>query len=532
MTIDPNIGRLLSNRYQLVELVGKGAMGRVYRAEDTLLGGVIAVKFLAQTLLNKWMRDRFKIEARTCAQLGQKSIHIVRVTDYGVNEDDVPFYVMEYLQGESLSEVISTQPIPLPRFLNLARQICLGLQCAHQGVMEDGKLCPIIHRDIKPSNILVSQDASLGEMVKILDFGIAKLIQEDNGQTNSFMGTLAYSSPEQMEGRELDARSDIYSLGIMMFEMLTGKMPLQAETHAFGSWYKAHHFQPPRSFDSANPSLRLPKALENLVMSCLAKTPAERPQSVVHVLKALEPLEQRYSASRQISKRIDEALRQSDANESVTKPSHELVAKPPSTIQAPPASDLCLLATWPTSKPIAQIVFAQAFKASHGTLPTIWVMLPQQEIQNLQVNKLYNKIYKNFLYCMTPHPMLLWVTAIYNRLHSADQGPRWLPCYLDLKTAQGQELARLLADKKQYQILLFALEAPGRCVHAITVPINQLQCSELVQWVITSMSASSVGQASMSKELLKAELDKLKPKITGELEKNSQGTSFGMLGQS
>ncbi len=104
MTTDPQIGRLLSNRYQLIELVGKGAMGRVYRAEDVLLGAVIAVKFLSQTLLSPKMRDRFKAEARTCAQLGQKSIHIVRVTDYGVNDEDIPFYVMEYLQGKALAK--------------------------------------------------------------------------------------------------------------------------------------------------------------------------------------------------------------------------------------------------------------------------------------------------------------------------------------------------------------------------------------------------------------------------------------------
>ncbi|MBD2018794.1 serine/threonine protein kinase, partial [Leptolyngbya sp. FACHB-36] len=100
MTTDPRIGRSLSNRYQLVQLVGKGAMGTVYRAEDTLLGRVVAVKFLSQALLNPKMRDRFRNEARTCAQLGQKSIHIVNVTDYGIDEthgDKMPFYVMEYL---------------------------------------------------------------------------------------------------------------------------------------------------------------------------------------------------------------------------------------------------------------------------------------------------------------------------------------------------------------------------------------------------------------------------------------------------
>lgn len=509
MVTDPYIGRLLSNRYQIVELVGKGAMGKVYRAEDILLGGVIAVKFLSQALLNKKMRDRFKAEARTCAQLGQKSIHIVRVMDYGVDDQDIPFYVMEYLQGDSLNEIITSQPIPLPRFLSLARQICLGLQCAHLGVKVEDKVCPIIHRDIKPSNILVSQDTSLGELVKILDFGIAKLIQEDSGQTNSFMGTLAYSSPEQMEGRELDARSDIYSLGVMMFEMLTGKMPLQAETHSFGAWYKAHHFQPPRGFNTVNPGLKLPKVLENLVMSCLSKSPHDRPQSATDVLKALEPLEQRYSASRQISHRISEVL-----------------AKKPEVIEpaskAPPLIDeICQAATWPKNKPIAQIVFAQPLTTSKGTLPAIWVMLSEKEIENLRVNKLYNKIYKNFLCIQQPHPMLLWVTAVYNRRYGQDQGPRWMPCYLDLKTPQGGEIIRLLSEKGQYQILLFALENPEHCFHAISVGINPSQSSQLQHWLLTSSSWISTGKPTFSKDLLKAELEKLKPKISSDMERGS-----------
>jgi serine/threonine-protein kinase len=150
MTTDSNIGSLLANRYRLVELAGKGAMGRVYRAEDVLLGGVIAVKFLATTLLNSKMRDRFKHEAQTCAQLGQKSIHIVRVMDYGVNQEDVPFYVMEFLQGDSLSDAINAPTLVLPRFLNLSRQICLGLAvCPSRNLSRRNQL-PDHHRDIKP----------------------------------------------------------------------------------------------------------------------------------------------------------------------------------------------------------------------------------------------------------------------------------------------------------------------------------------------------------------------------------------------
>ncbi len=518
MTTDPNFGRVLANRYRLAELIGKGAMGRVYRAEDILLGGVIAVKFLSQTLLNPKMRDRFKSEAQTCAQLGRKSIHIVNVMDYGVNDDDVPFYVMEYLQGESLSEVINAQPLPLPRFLTFARQIALGLQCAHQGIMVDGSLYPIIHRDIKPSNILVSQDTSLGELVKILDFGISKLLQADSGQTNSYMGTLAYSSPEQMEGRELDSRSDIYSLGVMMYEMITGKMPLHVETHAFGAWYRAHHSQPPRAFEVVDPGLKLPKALETLIMSCLAKSPSDRPQSIADVLKALEPLEQRYSDSRRVGQRIGEIL--------ATKPTVDSRSKL-QPYQPTITDEICKLATWPSSKPVAQIVFAQCLITSKGNQPTVWVMLPQQDIQNLRVNKLYNKIYKNFLYAMSPHPSLLWITGIYNHLSSREQGPRWLPCYLDLKTQHGQEITRLLSERGEYQVLLFALEQPGACYHAITITINPSQRLQLQEWAVTSQSWKSIGQHALSKNLLKAEFDKLKPRVTAEMESGTGGSSLG-----
>ncbi len=506
---DPYIGQTLSNRYQLIELIGRGAMGRVYRADDILLGGVtVAVKFLSQTLLNRKMRDRFKIEAKTCAQLGQKSIHIVRVMDYGVNNEDVPYYVMEYLQGNSLSEIISTQSLSLPRFLSFARQICLGLQCAHQGIIIDGTVCPIIHRDIKPSNVLVSDDASLGELLKILDFGISKLLQSDSGQTNSYMGTLAYSSPEQMEGRELDPRSDVYSLGVMMYEMLTGKMPVQAETHSFGGWYKAHHFQPPRSFETTSPNLKIPRVLESLVINCLAKSPADRPQSVGEVLRALEPLEQRYTANRQISHRIREVL---DKRPPAADPRHN----------QPKTEEVCRNYSWPKDKPVAQIVFPQAVRNNDLTLATLWVMLPQREIENIQINKLYNRLYKNFLCTMSPHPMVLWITAVYNQSYHQESGPRWLRCYLDLKTGQGQEITRLLAEHGQYQILFFALENPQQCAYLTTITLKDTQQVQLREWSITGQTWVSVSKPSMSKDLLQTEFEKVKPRIASEMEAHS-----------
>lgn len=514
----PNMGRILQNRYRLLHLIGQGAMGHVYAAEDISLGGIpVAVKFLAQTLLTQKMRDRFEREAKTSAQLGQRNLHIVRVTDYGVDEEGIPFYVMEYLKGESLSEVISHRPLALPRFLDLTRQICLGLQCAHQGILIDGKIFPIVHRDIKPSNILVSQDDSLGELVKILDFGIAKMLEAESNQTECFMGTLAYSSPEQMEGRELDARADLYSLGVMMFQMLTGKMPLHADTHSFGGWYKAHHFQVPRSLESINPMARLPGELEALVMACLAKSPNDRPQTATDILTALAGLENQYG--RRHSQRYGEAHPDSvrpdsfRSNSAQTDFSRSPASRP--ITETPKTPSLILDGalhhiSWPSNMPLAEIVFPRALPTAQGHLPTLWVMMPQAETQRRRICTRYNQ----FLFLEAPHPMSLWLTVLYNR----GQEPRWLPCYLDLKTPSGRQIASLLGRVGQYQILFFAQEEPQRCAYTQTATIAEGQCRLLREWALAGQMSKGTLNPGISKEHLKSALEKMKPQIAMKLD--------------
>lgn len=494
---DPNIGRELSRRYLLMSLLGQGAMGRVYEAKDTLLGGVpVAVKFLAQTLMNDRMRDRFEREATTCAVLGQRSIHIVSVRDYGVDErDGVPFYVMEYLRGENLSSLISQKPIALPRFLHLVRQVCLGLKCAHEGIEIDGVLCPIVHRDIKPSNILVTKDSSLGELAKILDFGIAKMLQADSDQTNCFMGTLAYSSPEQMEGKELDARSDIYSLGVMMFQMLTGKMPIQADTHTFGGWYKAHHYHPPRTFDDINPYVKIPKVLESIVMGCLSKAPGDRPQSMTEVIKALDPLERRYVPGWEKAQELETILERTPVREK------------PDRLPFIRVDDIFKFASWPVTRPIAEIVFPNAFRTSKGPLATLWVMLGREDIERRRTCTRYNQ----FLFYP---PALLWLTVLYSHQH----GPRWLPCYLDLKSTDGQQMARLLAQSGEYRVIFFAKEEPQRCADVQLIKIAPEQARLLQDWITTTQTAPVVPAFGTSKNQLKSELQKLKPRIEMNLE--------------
>ena len=501
MNTDANHGRLLANRYELSELVGEGAMGRVYRAQDTVLGGVtVAIKFLSQALLNDNMRDRFEREATISALLGEKSIHVVRVKDYGVDEYNAPFYVMEFLSGESINDLISYQPMPLEKFLTLTRHVCLGLESAHQGIYFNGELCRIIHRDIKPSNIIVIQDPTLGEVAKILDFGIAKLIQASANQTQSFMGTLAYCSPEQMEGKELDSRSDIYSLGVMMYEMLTMDMPLLPQNSSFGGWYQAHHNFKPEPFSDR---LSLPPELQHLVFRCLAKERDERPQTAREILEALEAIENNCQFGQ--TNLSSNTAKDYQVNTTAV-PTFSTESVDDRTLNAETSvTEICLRTPWPQDKPLRKIVFSQLVDTPLGEAPVLCVMLDQDDIYQRISSIRYNQ----FLYLGNPYPMLLWITLLYN----PDHGAKWLTCYLDLKLNKGQQITRALAEKGKYRILFYALDEPQQCQHIASSVINNRNREMLQQWANLSQVTRSVGDAKMSKQVLKQELDKLKNKI-------------------
>ncbi|AFZ42587.1 serine/threonine protein kinase [Halothece sp. PCC 7418] len=495
MTEDRNEGRLLANRYRIIELVGKGAMGQVYRAEDTVLGGLtVAIKFVAQAVLNEKRRTRFEQEATICALLGEKSIHIVQVRDYGLDEYDVPFYAMEFLQGKGLNDLIKHRPLSLKRFLRLTRQICLGLQCAHQGIFFKGELCPIIHRDIKPSNILIVQDSTLGEMVKILDFGIAKLIQTGGDQTHSFQGTLAYCSPEQMEGKELDNRSNIYSLGVMMYEMITGEMPILPENNSFGAWYQAHRYYSPEPFRD---DLNLPSSLQDLIYQCLAKKREQRPQGMDEVLEAFTSIEEEIEKSK-------------SASDGLTTNSLDYASTYPTQTATGNDEHYYLNAAWPPDKPRQKIVFPRLINSAHGAFPSLWVMLDKEDIEKRLLSTRYNQ----FLFIMSPHPMVLWITA----LHNTECGTRWLPCYLDLKTSSGQRTARSLGELGYYRILFFALESADTCQHVLTSTIAGPQRQKLHDWAQSSQTWESHASPQMSKQLLRREFENIKPKIQFKLE--------------
>ncbi len=278
-------------RYRLVERIGRGGMGAVYRAIHTEIPDLVAaVKVISQSCIDDGtLRSRFRAEAAICARLGERSPYIVRIRDYGIIEDlDLPYFIMDYIQGRSLESVIKKElPLPLPLLTSIVRQLCDGLKTAH----EEG----VVHRDLKPTNIFLIPDSQLGERVKILDFGIAKFLEDSatytdgNGPlTRGYMGTPRYSSPEQLMGGKITAQSDIYSLGMILYELFCGVMPFKDCRAEFAFWYHHHTQVPPLAMAVAAPNSQVPAEIEAVIQQCLAKAPQDRPESAVAISQQFE----------------------------------------------------------------------------------------------------------------------------------------------------------------------------------------------------------------------------------------------------
>ncbi|WP_414528290.1 serine/threonine protein kinase [Nodularia chucula] len=494
---DVYIGKFLNNRYLIKSLIGSGGMGRVYLAEDLAKGRIqVAVKILVVSLGSEKISQRFAREIFIGAQLGRKSKNIVRVLSYGMTDDKTPFYVMEYLQGQNLKKILKVKPLTLKRFLYISYQICLGLQHAHQGISFKGKVYPILHRDIKPENIFITQDAKQGEIVRILDFGIAKFLTERSGVTvtDSFVGSLPYCSPEHMEGSKLlDVRSDIYSLGVLMFEMLTGKHPFKTPSQSFGSWYHAHHFQHPLGFEEVNSQVKIPLELQQLVLNCLAKKPRDRPRNITKILATFKQIQF------QIVK--NQTIQDSEINENSS--SVQLV---PVTSES---EKECWKKTWPKHKPISPIAFPHLLRTKQGLLPTFWAMLPQAEISQL-IDKTHRT---ELIGKMDIYPMLLWVTVLFDTQSSL---VRWLSFFLDMRDPHGQKITRVLVDTGYYHLLFFAIENPNHCAHVMTLNLADSQRQELTDWLMLKLKPYELISSSQAKNILKAEYKKLKLQILKE----------------
>jgi len=259
---DPMIGRTIAGRYVVHERIGVGGMGTVYRARHDVVGRDVAVKFLSPELAYEpSSKTRFLREARAANKINHE--HIIDITDYGETDDGMVYLVMEFLDGVPLNEEIARGPMPVPRAYAVALQIAHALARAHE--------LDVIHRDIKPDNIFLLRGYE-GDFVKILDFGLAHMKGELRvTATGTIFGTPEYMSPEQARGAPLDPRTDLYSVGCVLFEMLTAMLPFQGSTPDL---ILKHLREPPRAPSFHVPTL--PPEVDALVLRMLEKDPEDR----------------------------------------------------------------------------------------------------------------------------------------------------------------------------------------------------------------------------------------------------------------
>ncbi|HLL77374.1 MAG TPA: protein kinase [Pyrinomonadaceae bacterium] len=270
---DKLIGQVLDGKYRLDAVLGEGGMGTVYRATHLLIDRPVAVKVLRPHFVeDAAAQQRFRREARAAGRL--RHPNAVAVTDFGDTPEGYVYIVMELLEGRTLREMIAAEgPLPAARGVSLMEQAAAAVAAAHEA--------GVIHRDLKPGNIFVVQGEGARPVVKVLDFGIAKLAadsSEDSGaknltQTGVMIGTPRYMSPEQCDGEKLTPASDVYSLGVILYEMLTGAPPFNGPTPLAVALQ--HSSKPPRPPRELVPAI--PEELERVVLRALAKSPAGRP---------------------------------------------------------------------------------------------------------------------------------------------------------------------------------------------------------------------------------------------------------------
>jgi serine/threonine protein kinase len=257
---------LIAERYRIVSLLGRGGMGEVFRADDLTLGQPVALKFLPESMIDRSMLERFRNEVRIARRISHPNV--CRVYDIGETDNQV-FLSMEYVDGEDLSSLLRRiGQLPRDKTLEIARKFCAGLAAAH----DKG----VLHRDLKPSNIMLD---GRGEVL-IMDFGLAGLVHEIEDVRS---GTPAYMAPEQLVGKEVTARSDIYALGLVLYELFTGKPAFEGKTH--DEIMRARRGNtPPR------PSTLISDFdpwVEMVIMRCLEEDPENRPSSALIVSAAL-----------------------------------------------------------------------------------------------------------------------------------------------------------------------------------------------------------------------------------------------------
>ena len=331
-----NIGDVIEDKYELVQMLGQGGMGIVFEARHLQLDRRVALKFLRiEMAKDPNMAKRFLREARAAASIGSE--HIVEVVDVGETSDGEPYMVMEYLEGTDLSKLVEQQGMfPPQRAANLVIQLCHALAAAHSK--------GIIHRDIKPENAIIEQRIDGTERLKVLDFGLVKFRKAAEGQTANLtatgatMGTPYYMAPEQALGqKDLDQQVDVYSTGVVLFQLLTGALPFDGETYA-EILVKAATKEPLRPRE-VRPDL--PEALEAVVLKAIAREREERFHSALELAQAIEPWAQSSETSSLVAAMpaatAVAVAAPSDPSQQIAGVAPTMAPRPPQTMAASPS---------------------------------------------------------------------------------------------------------------------------------------------------------------------------------------------------
>ena len=329
-------------RYEIIEKLGQGGMGTVYKAFDPLLTRVVAIKVISGQLdAHPEHRERFFREARAAAQLSHRNI--ITVHDLGEHEG-APFLAMEYLEGRDLDRRLrDREPMSLAQKLELALSVAEGICHAHA--------CGVVHRDIKPANVFVTNDG----LVKILDFGLARLVSSDMTHSGLMVGTVNYMAPEQLRGEKSDHRADIFAYGVLLYELLAGKRPFQGDTAA-STMYKILH-ESPEPLGLVDPLLTPP--LTTLVERAIAKAREDRYQHMTDLLRDLEAAYEPLSGSmRRLGNRVVSVARPISDPMAVTQ-----LTPVPVAPAAPIPSD-------------ETVPIDEAWKLAEGSLPQTATVMP------------------------------------------------------------------------------------------------------------------------------------------------------------
>jgi serine/threonine protein kinase len=279
------LGKLIGMNFRLEGILGRGAMGTIFRATQLSLGKSVVIKLLHKHLAASTSQTkRFEQEARAASIVSHPNV--IQIIDFGHADDGSLYIAMEYVPGVDLAELLfNSYPIDHRRVIKIVEQICYALDEAHA--------CGVLHRDLKPENIMVSDRRNMTDFVKVLDFGIAKL-QDEVGGIDAYKtaagvvcGTPEYMSPEQARGEELDSRTDLYALGILLFQLLTYKLPFDGET-PLAVVSKQLSDPPPRPRDLVSD---IPEGLSALILGLMAKDRRHRPQSAMDVAAELKRID-------------------------------------------------------------------------------------------------------------------------------------------------------------------------------------------------------------------------------------------------